>query len=95
MRRQRKKSLIMAVARPAYPETVTVELEQLRRGAKGDSVKALQLILIGRGFGCGSAGADSSFGSATEKAVLTYQSKKGLTADGIVGPATWRKLLGA
>lgn len=97
MRRTRKKSLIMAVARPDYAsvEPVTVELAQLRKGAKGDAVKALQLLLIGRGFGCGSAGADSSFGSGTDSAVRTYQSKKGLTVDGIVGKKTWSKLLGS
>jgi peptidoglycan hydrolase-like protein with peptidoglycan-binding domain len=96
MRRQRKKSLIMAVARPDYAsvEPATVELAQLRKGAKGDTVKALQLLLVGRGFSCGQAGADSSFGSATDAAVRAYQSKKGLTVDGIVGKNTWSKLLG-
>lgn len=94
MRRTRKKSLVMAVARPAYRDPVEIEVDQLSRGDKGDNVKALQLLLIGRGFSCGSAGADSSFGSGTESAVRTYQSKKGLTVDGIVGKKTWTKLLG-
>lgn len=94
MRRTRKKSLIMAVARPAYPETVTVELDQLSKGSKGDNVKALQMLLIGRGFGCGSAGADGSFGQATEAAVLKYKQAKGLTGGATVGATTWKFLLG-
>lgn len=32
------------------------------------------------------------FGVSTRKAVWRFQKKKGLTPDGVVGPATWRKL---
>jgi N-acetylmuramoyl-L-alanine amidase len=35
------------------------------------------------------------FGTITESMVRTFQRRHGLTADGIVGPATWRALLGA
>lgn len=35
---------------------------------------------------------DGIFGHNTEVAVKSYQSKHGLTADGIVGPNTWNKL---
>ena len=95
MRRTRKKSLIMAVARPDYAsvEDVTVELAQLRKGAKSETVRALQLLLSGRGFSVGQAGADGSFGPATDSAVRSFQSKKGLTVDGIVGKKTWTRLL--
>ena len=71
-----------------------VVLSTLKKGSKGDSVKALQILLIGNGYSCGTYGADGSFGSATSDAVRKYQKDRGLVEDGIVGPATWRKLLG-
>lgn len=75
-------------------EVCTVELTVLKKGAKGDSVKALQTLLIGYGYSCGKYGADGDFGSATLKAVKAYQKANCLTVDGEVGPATWGKLLG-
>ena len=71
-----------------------MEVKVLRNGAKGQQVKALQTLLIGYGYSCGSSGVDGDFGSATDKAVRAYQKAKGLAVDGIVGPATWSKLLG-
>ena len=71
-----------------------VELKVLKKGAKGDNVKSLQILLIGHGYSCGSAGADGDFGSGTDKAVRAYQKAKGLTVDGVVGSASWAKLLG-
>lgn len=93
MRRTRKKSLIMAVARPAYPSTITVEVEQLEKGARSGSVRPLQLLLIGSGMSCGGSGADGIFGAGTENAVKAFQRHHSLTVDGIVGKTTWSKLL--
>ncbi len=36
---------------------------------------------------------DGDYGPTTQSAVESFQSAKGLTADGIVGPATWAALL--
>ena len=72
----------------------TVNLPVLKKGSKGESVKALQTLLIGNGYSCGSYGADGSFGDATDQAVRAYQKDNGLTVDGIVGTNTWNKLLG-
>ena len=71
-----------------------VEIKQLSKGDKGDTVKALQMLLIGNGVSCGKFGADGSFGNDTVVAVKAYQKKKGLEDDGIVGTNTWNKLLG-
>lgn len=71
-----------------------VEVKVLKKGSKGDAVKALQILLIGRGHSCGSSGADGDFGSGTDKAVKAYQKANGLTVDGSVGATTWAKLLG-
>lgn len=72
----------------------TMELQVLRKGSKGDRVKALQILLLGNGFPCGKWGADGDFGLATENALKEFQKKNKLTVDGIAGPATWGKLLG-
>lgn len=71
----------------------TVVLNVLRKGNEGNSVKALQTLLIGYGYSCGKYGADGDFGSGTEKAVKAFQKDKGLGMDGVVGANTWSKLL--
>ena len=75
-------------------EVCAVNVNVLSKGSKGASVKALQILLIGNGFSCGSYGADGSFGAATDSAVRKFQKTNGLVVDGIVGSATWSKLLG-
>lgn len=74
-------------------KTVTVTLNRLSKGAKGEQVKNLQILLIGKGYSCGSSGADGDFGTNTDKAVKKFQKDNGLTADGICGKDTWTKLL--
>ena len=61
---------------------------------KGETVKALQAILIERGYSCGSAGIDGSFGGDTEKAVKQYQRDCELEDDGYVGFKTMSAFLG-
>lgn len=72
----------------------SLNLPELATGSKGETVRALQILLIGNKCSCGSCGADGDFGPGTKAAVVKYQGKKGLNADGIVGPKTWAKLLG-
>lgn len=57
---------------------------------QGDDVKAVQNKLNSLGYNCGTA--DGYYGNATRTAVISFQSAKGLTADGEVGPATWNAL---
>lgn len=70
------------------------QLPELSAGSKGDTVKALQILLEGNDCSCGEYGADGDFGSATRAAVVVYQIENGLDGDGIVGPKTWARLLG-
>ena len=70
---------------------IKVELELLKNGSKGTLVKSLQILLNGYGCDCGMA--DSIFGSKTAFAVKDFQKKNKLAVDGIVGQATWNKLL--
>lgn len=70
----------------------TMQMRTLKRGHKGEDVKALQILLNGRDCNCGSP--DGIFGENTEAAVRKYQKAKKLTVDGIAGPATLSSLLG-
>lgn len=58
----------------------------LKLGSEGEDVKKLQIKL----------GVDpiGKFGPKTDAAVKAWQSSNGLTADGVVGPATWSKMMG-
>ena len=77
-----------------YGKVITVSLHQLSKGNKGEEVRALQILLMGRGYDVGKAGADGEFGEATDKAVRAAQKAHGLTVDGIAGKDTlaalWR-----
>lgn len=68
-----------------------ITLEELKKGAKGKQVKALQQLLVANGCACGTP--DGEFGSNTENGVKEFQRKNGLTVDGIAGEKTWNKLL--
>ena len=72
----------------------TMEMRKLKKGCTGEDVKALQILLIGRGYDCGKCGADGDFGAATDKAVRAFQKDKGQTVDGVAGKATMSGLLG-
>ncbi len=69
-------------------------LPVVKSGSRGDAAKILQGALIAQGYPCGSSGIDGVFGAASLAALKSYQKAKGLTADGIAGPATWGKILG-
>ena len=56
----------------------------LNVGSSGDTVKAVQEFL--------GIGADGIFGRGTKRAIKQWQASKGLTADGVVGPATLKKM---
>lgn len=72
---------------------VTAVFPQLSKGSKGDKVRVLQELLLGRGYDLGAYGADGDFGATTHRRVVGFQTTQGLIADGIVGENTWRKLL--
>ena len=64
--------------------------ELLRYGSRGESVRQVQSRLNGLGYWCGTA--DGIFGVNTRSAVRRFQSAKGLSVDGIVGPKTYSAL---
>ena len=58
----------------------------LKRGDNNESVKQLQTKLGLEAIG--------NYGPKTEDAVKAFQTKNGLTPDGIVGNTTWNKIMG-
>ena len=62
----------------------------LRQGARGSDVKEVQRRLKQWGYYDGSV--DGVFGTGTRSAVIRFQKKNGLTADGVVGKETFKAL---
>mgnify|MGYP004466706181 FL=1 len=58
----------------------------LKRGSSGERVTALQQKLKNLGYYTGTV--DGDYGDGTVKAVKAFQSRNGLTADGVAGEAT-------
>lgn len=61
-------------------------MRTIKKGDRGDDVKALQQALH--------LYPDGIFGKLTDEAVKELQRKYGLTADGVVGPNTWAVIQG-
>ena len=66
------------------------EAAVLRQGSRGEEVKELQRRLKQWGYYNGSV--DGVFGVGTRNAVILFQKKNGLTADGVVGKETYKAL---
>ncbi len=80
-------------ATPTPTPTPTVQVTPsttLRFGDEGNDVVLLQVRLMALGYLSGKA--DGVFGSATGAAVAAFQLRNGLSADGIAGPKTYKKL---
>lgn len=63
-----------------------------KKGSRGEIVRQIQKALAGAGL---RVMVDGYFGPITEEAVREFQKQKGLTPDGIVGPATLALLIPA
>ena len=71
-------------------ESQVADAAVLKQGSKGDLVKEVQTKLIKWGYLTGRA--DGIFGAKTKSAVIKFQRKNGLTADGIIGTRTAQAL---
>lgn len=70
----------------AFYSAQSVQTATYKQGSRGDMVKKIQQKLKNWGYYSGKA--DGIFGAQTKKAVIYFQKKNGLTADGIVGAKT-------
>ena len=77
-----------------YGRSISVDLHELYCGCEGEEVRALQILLMGRGYDVGEYGADGEFGADTEKAVKAFQREQELDVDGIAGAKTLTALWG-
>ena len=67
----------------------------LRRGDAGPRVAGLRSLLTGVGIWVSSTGSPEVFDAGLEQAVRGFQQRRGLVADGIIGPQTVQVLEGA
>ena len=68
----------------------TLEAAVLKQGSNGSEVREVQRRLKLWGYYNGSV--DGVFGTGTKAAVISFQKKNGLKADGVVGKATYKAL---
>jgi hypothetical protein len=73
-----------------WTEEIVKELPTLAQGATGADVRSVQGLLTARNY---PTAIDGIFGPNTDANVRSFQGANGLVVDGIVGPATWPKLL--
>jgi hypothetical protein len=76
--------------------SVTVNTIVVKKGVKGEPVKAMQSILKGLGYTDGDGKAleiDGSCGTKSVAAIKKFQKAKGLEVDGSCGAKTWNRLL--
>ncbi|MFH8472367.1 GH25 family lysozyme [Streptomyces sp. NPDC018000] len=72
------------------PNTWNKLIRTVRSGSSGSAVKAAQAQLAGYG---NRIAVDGAFGPATRNAAIAFQRSHGLSADGVIGPKTWNKLI--
>ena len=94
MQNRRRLVLSLAVLFAVNIAVITLfqsaEAAVYRQGSTGDAVRTIQTKLSNWGYFSGAI--DGIYGPKTEEAVKYFQRKNGLTADGVVGPATLRAL---
>ncbi|MEC0373098.1 peptidoglycan-binding domain-containing protein [Paenibacillus chibensis] len=85
-------SLGVASAASAYPAQDFRSFPTVKSGSTGGYVRALQANLWASGYSSTVGNVDGSFGSGTTSAAKSYQSREGLSADGVVGSGTWANM---
>lgn len=74
-----------ATKTPVLTEKISIQLPVIKKDSKGTAVSMLQAML--------GVTVDGSFGPKTEASLKTFQKNVKLSADGICGAATWKKVI--
>ena len=85
-------AIVAATLLPTSPAAghPSAEWPLLARKDQGSDVRALDFLLVSRGE---KLTVNARFEAETHQAVRSFQKRKGLGVDGIVGPNTWKKLV--
>lgn len=83
------KNLIPLIRQKLNTKTIPTLNRILKFGLQGDDVKLLQKQLVKLGY---KIIIDGIFGVQTKQAIIDFQKKNKLIADGVVGKQTWEKL---
>lgn len=78
-----------------YTEAPAASLPTLRRGLKNEAVRAMQALLLLRGYPVGDCGTDGSFGGDTLAALRRFQQENALQVSGICTEEDWLRLIRA
>ncbi len=70
--------------------TLIHERKILKKGSVGEEVRLLQTML---NFHGAALECDSSFGPATQKALIEFQKRRTISPDGIAGAVVWQELM--
>lgn len=79
------KTIRSAAKTSVLTEKISIQLPVIRKGSKGTSVSMLQAML--------GVTVDGSFGAKTEASLKTFQKNVKISADGICGASTWKKVI--
>lgn len=72
------------------PVTWSKLIVEINAGAQNEAVKALQVQLNKHGYG---VSVDGSYGPATQRAVVAFKQRAGLSSSTLIGPLTWQALV--
>ncbi len=83
-------ALFLLVGLLLYSTQLEVTSVLSKSGSQGNEVRQIQTVLKNWGYYSGTV--DGIFGVKTKNAVVAFQKKNGLTADGVAGPATLKAM---
>ncbi len=83
-------ALAAALTGPTAAQAAPPAWPMLSSGSSGPNVTSAQYLLRHRGY---SLTVDGQYGPGTASVVTSFQKANGLSADGIIGPLTWGKLV--
>lgn len=87
----RRSDLVLIKRIVTYESEGTTKMQMLKNGTRSNDVTVFEILMQKNGLYRGSI--DTVYGSGCISACKTFQKSKGLSADGICGNNTWKKLL--